>query len=67
LFRTGSSSPTQINESDYIGSADTGSNFCISDCQYVYNLNAKLLGPGTYEVQISINSSAVGQGFFGVN
>ena len=67
LFRIGTSSSTQINESNYVGSADTGSNFRISSCQYIYNLGSKTLGSGTYEVVISINSTMVGSGLFGIN
>lgn len=35
--------------------ADDGSDFRISGCLYVYNLGARALGPGDYEVQIRIN------------
>src|SRR5439155_10306526 len=33
----------EVNESVYSGSADTGSNFRIDNCQYVYNLNSRAL------------------------
>ena len=48
----------QVNESDYSGNADTGSNFRISSCQYVYNLNARALGVGTYRVDILIDGQS---------
>jgi hypothetical protein len=54
----------QIDESVYAGSADTGSNFRLSSCQYVYNLSARALGPGTYRVDIKINGQVVGSGIF---
>ena len=57
----------QVNESDYSGNVDTGSNFRISNCQYVYNLNARALGVGTYRVDILINGQVVGSATFGLN
>jgi hypothetical protein len=57
----------QVNESDYSGNADTGSNFRISSCQYVYNINARALGVGTYRVDILINGQVVGSATFGLN
>jgi len=57
----------QVNESDYSGNADTGSNFRISSCQYVYNLNARALGVGTYRVDILIGGQVVGSATFGLN
>lgn len=66
VFRTSGSSPGQLNESDYISSADMGSNFRITDCQYVYNLGVSLLGPGTYQVAIVINGVVVGGAAFGL-
>jgi hypothetical protein len=53
--RLGPSGPEPIDESVYVIPADNGSNFRISGCQYVYNLGARPLGPGDYEVQIRIN------------
>ena len=57
----------QVNESDYSGNADTGSNFRISSCQYAYNLNARALGAGTYRIDILINGQVVGSATFGLN
>jgi hypothetical protein len=57
----------QVNESDYSGNADTGSNFRISSCQYVYNLNARALGVGTYRVDILIDGQVVGSAVFALN
>jgi hypothetical protein len=45
-------------------SADSGSNFRVSSCQYVYNLSAAAMGPGTYEVDIFIAGSKVGSATF---
>ena len=57
----------QINESDYSGNADTGSNFRIDNCQYLYNLNSRALGVGTYRVDILIDGQVVGSATFGLN
>jgi Chlamydia polymorphic membrane protein (Chlamydia_PMP) repeat len=57
----------EINESDYSGNADTGSNFRIDSCQYVYNLNSRALGVGTYRVDILIDGQVVGSTVFGLN
>jgi hypothetical protein len=46
--------------------ADTGSNFRISGCQYVYNLKSSALGRGTYRVDIKINGQVVGNASFGL-
>ena len=54
----------QVNESDYSGNADTGSNFRIDSCQYVYNLNSRALGVGTYRVDILIDGQIVGNAVF---
>jgi len=54
----------QINESEYVMPSDQGSNFRITGCQYVYNLNSRSLGVGTYLVEIKINNDAVGMATF---
>jgi hypothetical protein len=53
-----------IDETMYTMSADSGSYFRISGCQYVYNLAASVLGAGTYLVDISIAGSVVGSAEF---
>jgi beta propeller repeat protein len=55
-----------INEADFVQPSDVGSDFRIdpSACQYVYNLGASSLGPGTYKVQIAIGGTTVGNGQF---
>ena len=53
-----------IDESVYGDPADTGSNFRISSCQYIYNLSANALGVGTYRVDIIINGRVVGSAIF---
>jgi hypothetical protein len=55
-----------IDESDYTGSADNGSNFRIANCQYAYNLSSGALGVGTYRVDIIINGQVVGSATFGL-
>jgi Chlamydia polymorphic membrane protein (Chlamydia_PMP) repeat len=67
ITRTAGGVIGQVNESDYSGNADTGSNFRISSCQYVYNVNARALGVGTYRVDILINGQVVGNATFGLN
>lgn len=64
LTRTSGADPKPINESTYLLAADSGSNFRISDCQYIYNLNAKALPAGDYRVDITIGGSVVGSAAF---
>jgi hypothetical protein len=64
LTRTAGGTTGSIDESVYTGSADTGSNFRISSCQYIYNLSASALGAGTYRVDIIINGQVVGSATF---
>ena len=64
LTRTSGGTTGAIDESVYSGSADTGSNFRISSCQYMYDLSASALGVGTYRVDIKINSTVVGSAIF---
>ena len=64
VTRTGGGVMGQVNESVYSGSADSGSNFRISSCQYVYNLNSSALGVGIYRVDILINGQVVGSATF---
>jgi hypothetical protein len=53
-----------INESEFIHPSDDGSSFRVSGCQYIYNLNSRSLGTGTYAVDISIGGVVVGTGAF---
>jgi WD40 repeat protein len=64
LTRTAGGTIGAIDESVYTGSADTGSNFRIDTCQYIYNLSASALGVGTYRVDITIDNRVVGSGVF---
>jgi hypothetical protein len=64
LTRTAGGTIGAIDESVYTGSADTGSNFRISSCQYIYNLSASALGVGAYRADIKINGSVVGSAVF---
>ena len=64
LTRTAGGTIGSVDESIYAGSADTGSNFRISNCQYVYNLSASALGVGTYRVDSKINGQVVGSAVF---
>jgi hypothetical protein len=57
----------QVNESVYSGNADTGSDFRIDSCQYVYNLNSRALGVGTYRIDVLIDGQVVGNAVFGLN
>jgi hypothetical protein len=64
VTRTAGGTTGPIDESVYTGSADTGSNFRIGSCQYIYNLSASALGVGTYRVDIIINNQVVGSATF---
>ena len=64
VTRTAGGTPGAINESVYSGSSDSGSNFRVDGCQYIYNLTSNALGVGTYRVDILINGQAVGSGTF---
>jgi len=64
LTRTAGSTTGAIDESVYSMSADTGPNFRIDSCQYVYNLSASALGVGTYRVDIKINGQVVASAIF---
>ena len=66
VTRTAGGPLEQIDESIYAGSADTGSNFRIDSCHYIYNLSASALGVGTYRVDIKINGDVVGSAVFGL-
>ena len=62
--RTAGGTTGPIDENIYTMSADSGSNFRVSGCQYIYNLAASALGAGTYEVDIFIAGSKVGSATF---
>ncbi|HEY2934301.1 MAG TPA: delta-60 repeat domain-containing protein [Acidobacteriota bacterium] len=67
LSRTSGDAPDVVNESEYLLSSDTGSNFRINNCQYMYNLATGSLGPGSYQVDIKIGSVVVGSATFALN
>ena len=64
ITRTAGGTPGTVNESVYSMSADSGSNFRIDGCHYIYNLNSNALGVGTYRVDIKINNQVVGSASF---
>lgn len=64
LTKTAGADPGPVNESTYLLAADSGSDFRVTDCQYIYNLNVKTLGPGTYLVEIRIDGQTVGSATF---
>jgi sugar lactone lactonase YvrE len=68
LARIAGGTVAAINESDFVHSADTGSNFRIdsTNCQYTYNLGSSSLGVGTYLVTISIANVTVGTARFSI-
>jgi len=51
-----------VDTSVYELASDNGANFRIdtTSCQYVYNLAASSLGPGTYSIQIFVNPADLG-------
>jgi hypothetical protein len=63
ITRAGGGTFAAVDESTYSTQADSGSNFRISGCQYIYNLAASALGVGTYRV-ISINGIFVRHAVF---
>ena len=67
VYRTNTGGNQQIDEVAYSGNADSGSNFRIDSCQYVYNLNSRALGVGTYRVDIVIDGQVVGNAVFALN
>ena len=64
VYRTNTGGNQQIDEAIYSGPADTGSNFRIDSCQYIYNLSANALGAGSYRVDIVIGAQVVGSASF---
>jgi hypothetical protein len=66
LTRLASAVVGSVDETVNMSAADSGSNFRISSCQYVYNLPASSLAVGKYQVDIIINGAVVGSGFFAV-
>jgi hypothetical protein len=64
LTRTAGTVLGSIDESTFLLSSDSGSNFRLDGCQYGYNLSTNSLGTGTYKVNISIDGIVVGSGSF---
>jgi hypothetical protein len=64
VTRTAGGVTGNVNESVYTASADTGSNFRINGCQYMYNLDARALGVGIYRLDIKIYGGAIGSATF---
>jgi Legume lectin domain len=64
VTRTAGGTLGLVDESTYTMAADSGSNFRVSGCQYIYNLAAAAMGPGTYEVDILVFGSQVGSATF---
>jgi hypothetical protein len=64
VTRTVGSVVGPVDESVYAASADSGSGFRTSDCQYVYNLAASSLSAGRYRIEIAIDGITVGDAEF---
>jgi hypothetical protein len=64
LTRVESGTLAAIDESTFSSNADSGSNFRIGACQYLYNLAASSLDVGKYRVDISINGIFIGHAVF---
>jgi hypothetical protein len=60
LNRSVNNSLSPVDESEYLLASDTGSNFRISGCEYIYNIAVKSLGTGTYIAEIRIDNARVG-------
>lgn len=66
LVRTAGGTPGYINESEYGTPADSGSDFRIADCKYIFNVGPRNLGAGTYQVQILLGGAVAGTATFGL-
>jgi hypothetical protein len=64
VTRTAGGVTGSVNELVYAGNADSGSNFRIDSCQYIYNLNSRGLGAGMYRIDIKIDNQVVGSATF---
>jgi hypothetical protein len=64
VTRIGASTAQTVDESTYSSTADTGSSFRISSCQYMYNLAAHNIGPGSYRIGIVVDGQQVGSASF---
>jgi hypothetical protein len=64
LDRLFGGTPGSVDEGMYSMAADSGPNFRVSGCQYIYNLAAANVGPGQYKVGVMINSEIVGTAYF---
>ena len=64
VVRTAGTPTGPIDPNEYIMPSDTGASFRTTDCQYVYNVDARSLGPGAYRATISIDGATVGSGTF---
>jgi len=68
VTRTAGAAAGAVNVDTFSTSSDSGTSFRIDTaaCQYVYNLGASSLGPGSYLVQITIAHVVVGSANFGL-
>jgi hypothetical protein len=64
LTRLFGGTPGSVDESMYAMAADSGSNFRVSGCQYIYNLAASAVGAGQYKVGLQIGNEIVGIAYF---
>jgi hypothetical protein len=69
ITKTAGSTPGVVNEVAAIQPTDTGSQFRVLSCNYMYNLaTSSLSGAGTYTVEVVINNNntAAGNAMFGL-
>jgi hypothetical protein len=64
VTRVGASSSQTLDENTYSSAADSGASFRISSCQYVYNLAAHHIGPGSYRIGIVVDGQQIGSAGF---
>jgi len=64
LTRLFGGTPGSVDEGMYAMAADSGSNFRVSGCQYIYNLAASAVGAGQYKVGLQIGNEIVGIAYF---
>lgn len=66
LTRTAGGTTGEIDEGAYAMTADSGANFRIASCQYVYNLATQAIGVGSYRVDVYLGGMLAGSAAFGV-
>ena len=64
IVRVAGAATGPVDEGTFGGASDSGSTYRVADCQYLYNVDAKRLGPGSYQVSIVIDGTTEGTAVF---